>query len=63
MTILNLIPKSINDMFDKCRICMQTKITIKPFPKNDRSLFCYNLYIMIFVICIVILQEETKSIL
>jgi hypothetical protein len=37
MIVLNLIPKSINDMFDKCRICMQTKITIKPFPKNDRS--------------------------
>jgi hypothetical protein len=36
MTVLILIPKSINDMFDKSRICMQTKITRKPFPQNER---------------------------
>jgi hypothetical protein len=37
MIVLNLILKSVNNMFDKCRICMQTKITRKPFPKIDRS--------------------------
>jgi hypothetical protein len=37
MIVLNLIPKFVNDMFDKCGICMQTKITRKSFPKIDRS--------------------------
>jgi len=37
MIVLNLIPKFENNMVDKCRICMQTNITRKPFPKIDRS--------------------------
>jgi len=37
MIVLNLIHKSVNNMFDKCKICMQTKITRKHFPKIDRS--------------------------
>jgi hypothetical protein len=43
MTILTLIPKSVNDMFDKCRICMQTKITRKHFPKIYRSFILLQL--------------------
>jgi hypothetical protein len=37
MSILNLIPHSMNDMVDKCRICLKTKIVKKSFPKIDRS--------------------------
>jgi hypothetical protein len=37
MFVLNLIPYSMNDMVDKCRICLKMKITIKYFPKIDRS--------------------------
>jgi hypothetical protein len=37
MSILNLIPHSVNNMVDKCRICLKTKIVKKYFPKIDRS--------------------------
>jgi hypothetical protein len=37
MSVLNLIPYSVNDMIDKCRICLKTKIVRKSFPKIDRS--------------------------
>ena len=37
MSVLNLIPYFVNDMVDKCRICLKTKITIKYFPKIDSS--------------------------
>jgi hypothetical protein len=32
--VLNLIPHSLNDMVDKCRICLKTKIIKKIFSKN-----------------------------
>lgn len=37
MLVLNLVPKSANDMVDKCRICIQRRITKKHFPKTDRT--------------------------
>jgi len=37
MSVLNLVPKSANDMVDKCIICIQRRITKKHFPKLDRS--------------------------
>ncbi len=37
MVNLNLIPKYENDMNEKCKICMQTKITRLPFPKIEKT--------------------------
>jgi hypothetical protein len=37
MSVLNLIPHSVNDMVNKCRICLKMKIFRKSFPKIDRS--------------------------
>lgn len=37
MSNLDLIPKHVNDMNDKCVTRMQTKISRKPFPKIERT--------------------------
>lgn len=37
MVKLSLIPKYEIDLVDKCRTCMQTKITKTPFPKVERT--------------------------
>jgi len=37
MVNLSLIPKYDNDMVEKCKTCMQTKITRLPFPKVEKT--------------------------
>ncbi|XP_077215490.1 uncharacterized protein LOC143850059 [Tasmannia lanceolata] len=37
MVKLTLIPKYENDLVDRCKTCMQTKIITKSFPKVDRT--------------------------
>jgi hypothetical protein len=63
MSILNLILHSVNDMIDKCRICLKRKLLENLFQKLIDLLQYCNLCILMFVTCIVILHEEVENIL
>ena len=43
MVKLDLIPKYDNNIGDRCKICMQTKITRMIFPKVERTTFLLEL--------------------
>ena len=62
MANLELIPKHENDMYEKCKVCAQTKITRIHFPKIEKHLLYCIQFIVMYVICIVILLKVVKNI-